>query len=54
MVEGGRAVGERRVCVCGGGSMGSWLSLLPRLLCKHWIRAARVDGVELVMVGFGT
>lgn len=37
----------------GGWSMVSWLSLLPRLLCKHWIRAARVDWGEPVMVGFG-
>lgn len=53
-VEGGGAVGEQRVRGDVGWSMGSWLSWLPRLLCKHWIRAARVDWGELVMVGFGT
>lgn len=45
-VEGGRAVGEERGGEGGGDvgwSTGSWLSLLARLLCKHWIRAARVD-----------
>lgn len=36
-------VGERRVCRDVGWSMVSWLSLLPSVLCKHWIRAVRVD-----------
>ena len=40
------AVGERRVSRDVGWSMVSWLSLLPSVLCKHWIRTARADWGE--------